>query len=93
MNGNTILATSFIILGLILFILSRRGSSGRTVRADSGSVAIGGSNSAPVTVSTSNRGRSEEGNSKHVLTAVAIIVEVAGIVVAFWHHFSPAAAK
>lgn len=93
MNENAILATSLIILGIVLFILSRRGSSGRTVRADNGSVAIGGSNSASVTVSTSNRGTPEEGNNRHILTVVAIIVEGAGIVVAFWHHFIPVAAK
>jgi len=69
--------------GVLIFIIGRLRSKRVSVRASSGSVAVGGSSSAPITnINVDSHKNTEPG---HGLTVVAIVVEIIGIAVVIWH--------
>ncbi len=71
-----------MIVGGLLFLLSRR-SRRTSVKADRGSVAIGGSNLGSVT--NINLGSEQTHTSGHALTYISIVVELIGIAAVIWH--------
>lgn len=85
------LGLALMVLGVVLFLVSRRTGS-RNVRVDASgsSVAVGGNNKGSITnVTLGVPSRATHGT--HWLTWVAIIVELIGIGVTIWHALHLAA--
>jgi hypothetical protein len=79
-----ILGIALMILGVVLFLVGRKGSKSTSVRASGGSIAIGGSNSGQIT-NINSHSHNKDGHGGHGVTVIAIIVEIIGIVVVIWH--------
>lgn len=83
MNGY-FLGTGLMTLGAVLFFVGRLYVKRDSVRASGGSVAIGGNNTGAITTTNINQ-RDKPHSSGHLITMVAIFVEIAGIAVTIWH--------
>ncbi len=83
MNGY-FLGTGLMALGAILFFVGRLHVKRDSVRASGGSVAIGGNNTGSITTTNINQ-RDKPHSNGHLITMVAIFVEIAGIAVTIWH--------
>jgi hypothetical protein len=82
--NSLVFGLGLIALGFVVLLAGRRRSKRVSVRADRGSVAVGGKSTAPIT--NINTGQEERGGlSEHWLTIVVIIVEIIGIVLAVSH--------
>jgi hypothetical protein len=77
------IGVGLVIAGAVIFVLGRLKSKRVSVRASGGSVAIGGSSSAPIT--NVNIDAHKDHAPGHGLTVVAIVVEIIGILVVIWH--------
>jgi hypothetical protein len=75
------LGFGLMLVGLVMFIAGRALGKRRSVNASGGSVAVGGSNSGPIT--NANVGATHKHNS--ALTVTSIVVELLGIAVVIWH--------
>lgn len=79
-----------MFLGVLVYALGRSGRGAQSLHASGGSVVVGGNNSGKI--QNKNVGKpSEPQHSGHWLTIIAILVELAGIGVTFWHAFHLAA--
>lgn len=86
-----IVGVALMVLGIILFVFSRRSKSKSVqVIASGGSIAVGGNNSGsinynqpPQLAPTAAPAPAQHGS--HALTWVAIAVELVGIGVTVWH--------
>ena len=70
--------------GVLFFAVGRRKQSSAV--ASNGSVAVGGNNSGPI-VNINQPSAPPSHSGGHGLTIAAIIVELAGIAVTFWHAY------
>jgi hypothetical protein len=73
-----------MIVGAVLFLISRRRPRRPSIHADRGSVAIGGSNNGNI-MNVNSGASAGHGPSGHWLTLISIFVEVAGIAAVIWH--------
>ena len=76
-----LLGIGLMIAGGVLFALGRR----PVVKASSGSVAVGGNSSAPITNVNVGSHNKNAAHGSHAITVVAIFVEIIGIAVVIWH--------
>lgn len=72
-----------VVAGALIFLWGRLRSKLVSVRASSGSVAVGGNSTAPIT--NVNVDSHKDQGSGHTITVVAIVVEIIGIAVVIWH--------
>jgi hypothetical protein len=72
-----------VIAGALIFVVGRLRSKRVSVRASSGSVAVGGNSTAPIT--NVNVDSHKDQGPGHGMTVVAIVVEIIGIAVVIWH--------
>ena len=81
---------ALMTLGIALFFISRSKSKIVRVEASSGSVAVGGKNTGSIT--NLNVGTPPPAaHGSHLLTYLAIGVELVGIAVTLWHAWHMAA--
>lgn len=87
-----ILAIVLMVLGVVLFVLGRKsGSKSVQVTATNGSVSVGRDNDGGIINNNSAAGAPAQHGS-HMLTKVAIVVELVGIgvgLVHIWHQMHP----
>ncbi len=87
-----ILAIVLMVLGVVLFALGRKsGSKSVQVTATNGSVSVGRDNNGGIINNNSAAGAPAQHGS-HMLTKVAIVVELVGIgvgLVHIWHQMHP----
>lgn len=79
------LGIGLMIAGGVLFGMGRRFSQRTVVKASGGSVAVGGSSTAPITNVNVNSHNQNSAHGGHALTVVAIFIEIIGIAVVIWH--------
>ena len=85
-----ILAIALMVLGIVLFVVGRiSGSKSVHVTATNGSVSVGRDNNGGI---NNNAAGAPAQHGAHVLTKVAIVVELVGIgvgLVHIWHQMHP----
>jgi hypothetical protein len=79
-----------MVFGVVLFGIAQI-FKGNTVKADNGSIAIGGDSGAPIINTHINQKAAEKHSGGHGLTYVAVVVELTGIGVTIWHALHLAA--
>jgi nitrate/nitrite transporter NarK len=85
-GGHLGVALVFFVFGIILIVLGLQRGNRRNIRADHGSISVGGSNSGSI-VNASNNSQRSSGSHIHWLTVVGIIVELAAIATVLWSHW------
>jgi hypothetical protein len=88
-----LLGGGLIALGLVFFFIGRRSGGGKSISANRGSIAIGGSSYGPVTNIQSVSQKATERSGEHWITVVAIITELVGIGITIWHAYHLATAR
>jgi hypothetical protein len=79
-----LIGAGLIVLGALIFGLGRRRSDRLSVRATSGSVAVGGNSSGPITNITANRAGSGARAGGRLTDWLGLLVGILGVVATVW---------
>jgi hypothetical protein len=71
--------------GAVIFFVGRAQTKRTSVQASNGSVAVGGDNRGIITNTNIGQGNRVQSAGWHIVTVLAILVELAGIAVTLWH--------